>query len=104
MSFSGASVPGAHGYSPISCFAYDVLEAAAVRRTPLRLSVDEGNGIEEVSALVLDLFARKGAEFARLRVSEQERIVRLDALRRIVDEATGKEYFPAACITPSQTR
>jgi transcriptional antiterminator Rof (Rho-off) len=92
----------ASDYTPIACSAYDVLEAAAVRRVPLRLRLREGREAAEITAVVLDLFARDRTEFARLHIGTAERVVRLDAIEHIVDTSTGAWYATGSCSQPQQ--
>jgi transcriptional antiterminator Rof (Rho-off) len=86
-------------YVPISCSLYDVLEAAAVRGTPLVLVLADGDGRREVHGRVSDLSSRDGAEFLVVKAdgSGERSEIRLDALLEIVDAAERKVYRSDRC-------
>lgn len=77
-------------YRPIACSLYDVLEAAAVRRHPLSITM---GGVARVF-VVEDLFSRGKEEFlvARLTEDNQRITVRLDKVELIVDPSDKKSY------------
>jgi len=51
-------------YRPIDCSLHDRYEAAAVRRTPVRIEwVDPVAGDRIAEGLIVDVLARSGAEF-----------------------------------------
>lgn len=62
-------------YVPIDCGFYDRLEAAAMRRQPVALVLDDGR---DVTARLLDVRAQDGADWAEV---EGLGLVRLDAIR-----------------------
>lgn len=64
-------------YHPISCAAHDGLLELATLRRECDLELDEGDGIERVRGIIVDVFSREGAEYLRLRSG---RSVRLDRL------------------------
>lgn len=74
-------------YRPIDCAIHDRLEDLAVRRVRQRLLLRDEDGTErEVSAAVVDVFARDGAEFVRLSDGE---VVRLDRVLAIGADPVG---------------
>lgn len=86
-------------YVPISCSAYDVLEAAAVKGSPLRIAVRSLHGVHEREVNVLDLFSNDRVEYARLHdlADASELVVRLDAIEQITDMTTHAVYNTNAC-------
>ncbi|MER3523104.1 MAG: hypothetical protein C4326_03330 [Ignavibacteria bacterium] len=86
-------------YVPISCAAYDVLEAAAVRRSPLRIALRSADGMHERDVKVLDLFSKDRFEYARLQdlADASEFVVRLDAIEQITDMTTHAVYVTNTC-------
>jgi Rho-binding antiterminator len=92
-------------YTPISCSAYDVLEAAAVAHTPLRLTFRTAEGTTVRDAYVIDLFSQEKVEYVKLQDlhTREELVLRLDALELIADMRTNAVYSPIACSPPSKT-
>lgn len=91
-------------YTPISCSAYDALEAAAVKRSPLRLTFKAPDGILVRDVFVLDLFAKEKVEYVKLQdqATHEEFVLRLDAIERIADVRTNTIYSPNTCTPRSQ--
>ncbi|WP_026355051.1 hypothetical protein [Massilia niastensis] len=74
----GKEAPGAQGYRPVNCGFYDMLEAAATKRTPVALEVAEVASASTTRlACIRDLYSRDGVEYAALDNGE---IIRLDTL------------------------
>ncbi len=92
-------------YTPISCSAYDVLEAAAVKRTPLRLTYKSPEGPMVRDVFVRDLFAREKVEYAMLQeaATHKEFALRLDDIELLIDLTTNAVYSPNACTPRSHT-
>jgi transcriptional antiterminator Rof (Rho-off) len=68
-------------YSPISCVDHERLEFAVLRRIPLTLLLRDGRNL---TGQVLDVYARGGAEWLRLREpTGDEHEVRLDEIETI---------------------
>lgn len=68
-------------YIPISCSIHDRLEAAATLRHAVTLSYAGPNGVVDVAGeIVVDVFAREGAEYLRLSSGLE---LRLDALLEV---------------------
>jgi transcriptional antiterminator Rof (Rho-off) len=88
-----------HAYIPISCSAYDVLEAAAVKRSPLRLATRSDAGRAARDVYVLDLFAREKVEYALFQdaATHEEFVLRLDEIERITDLNSNVVYSPKSC-------
>ncbi len=86
-------------YTPISCSAYDVLEAAAVQHSRLRLTTSSAGGKVTREVYVLDLFARENVEYASLRdaATREEFVLRLDEIELITDPKTNVVYAPQSC-------
>lgn len=74
-------------YRPIDCGLHDHLEAWAVRRVPCRFRVHDDDGHREFEARIDDLFARDGAEFARLSNGDVVRLDRIEEIRPIPPES-----------------
>ena len=71
-------------YVPIDCGFHDRLEDAAVRRREVSLEVVEDGDTRIISARIVDLFSRSGADWARIvEVGGEERVLRLDRIRRL---------------------
>lgn len=83
--------PPATPYTPIDCGFYDRLEAAALSRQPVALVLD---GDRSVTARVLDVRARDGADWADV---DGVGLVRLDEVREV-----GGVRRPGACTVPSR--
>lgn len=74
----------ANSYQPINCEFHDVLESLATTRTPAQvIFIDDEGTPQQRTAIVLDVYARDGAEFLALDTGET---VRLDALRQVDGE------------------
>jgi Rho-binding antiterminator len=67
-------------YQPIDCAVHDRLEDLAVRRVACRIEMAAAEGIREAAGVIVDVFARDGAEYLRLDSGET---VRLDRIRRV---------------------
>jgi Rho-binding antiterminator len=75
-------------YTPVACGFYDVLEAAALRGTPVEVVHVDGGGAEvRLATPLADVFSRGGAEFVRL---ADGREVRLDRLVRVDGHAPAR--------------
>ena len=71
-------------YQPIDCEFHDRLEDAATSRRAARIRFrDEAGNARERTAVVADVFARKGEEFLALSTGE---FVRLDRILAIDDD------------------
>ena len=68
-------------YRPIDCALHDVLEAAAIRRQAcrIRFRTDDGR-VSDVVTTIEDVWARDGAEYARLGSGP---VIRLDRLQEV---------------------
>lgn len=87
-------------YTPISCSAYDVLEASAVKKAILRIDFLTSEGvIASRTVTVRDLFSKDRAEFlvAVEEESGNEFSLRLDKIQLITDLATKTVYSPNVC-------
>lgn len=74
-------------YRPIDCGVHDVLEASAVLRRPCRIGFRRSDGaVEEVRAVIADVYAHEGAEYVRL---ETGLVIRLDRLITVEPETGG---------------
>ncbi len=66
-------------YEPVQCSFHDVLEDAAVRRRTCVIRYrDEDGTPHEASTTIRDIYARDGAEYARLGNGTVVRLDRLD--------------------------
>lgn len=63
-------------YQSISCSYYDQLEAYAVKRTQC-IIVHDDNGEKTISGIIVDVFAKEGAEYLKL---NNGTVIRLDYL------------------------
>jgi Rho-binding antiterminator len=76
-------------YYPISCEFHDLLETHATARKLARIRFRDGEGAVQLrSAAIIDVFARKGAEYLSMSTGET---LRLDQLIEI-DDAKLAEY------------
>jgi Rho-binding antiterminator len=76
-------------YYPISCQFHDLLEAHATRRKPAQIRFRDGEGaVHTRSAVIVDVFAREGAEYLSMSTGET---LRLDQLIE-VDDAKLADY------------
>ncbi|GJQ20929.1 MAG: hypothetical protein HBSIN02_12840 [Bacteroidia bacterium] len=82
-------------YKPVACSFYDVLEAAAFRKHPVILVLED----RSVESVLLDVYAKGTEEFlsAREIASGKPFTLRLDAVRRIIDPTTNTTYAPDHC-------
>jgi Rho-binding antiterminator len=65
-------------YEPISCDYHDLLEVHATKRKPVQISFRDADGaVKLVSAVIIDVFARAGADYLALSTGET---LRLDQL------------------------
>lgn len=64
-------------YIPISCLFYDLLEAAATKRTVCEIVYGTSNGIDEIQGRIVDLYSKSDVEYLRLDNGVE---IRLDAL------------------------
>lgn len=71
-------------YLPIDCGLHDHLEAWAVRRVRCHIRIRDAADVE---ARIDDLFARDGAEFARLSSGDVVRLDRIEEIRPIPPES-----------------
>ncbi|MCH8495220.1 MAG: hypothetical protein LAT57_06255 [Balneolales bacterium] len=74
-------------YSPVSCTLYDELALAISRGKSIELSIEDGNAIETINVVLVDLFSKNGEEFLKI---EGDRLIRLDYIRKINGEPYGK--------------
>lgn len=87
-------------YTPIACSVYDLLEAAAVKQTPLRIDFTDLHGtLQSRTVKVRDLFSKEKAEFLTAQDSDSGEILtlRLDTIRLVTDPATKATYSPTVC-------
>lgn len=82
-------------YRPISCSLYDVLEAAALKKRMLTLTIDG----QELTLVIDDVFARGKEEFldGTNPLTNKNYHLRLDAIQEILDPSVGKTYLPDQC-------
>ncbi len=82
-------------YEPIACSLYDVLESAALLKSPLFLVL----GDRQMNVLIKDVFAKGRGEFLKGTDTETgaEHVVRLDMIRQIIDPATKRTYRSDHC-------
>jgi len=82
-------------YKPIACSLYDVLESAAVLRSPLVLVLKDRG----LKVLVKDVFSKGAEEFLKATDAEsgEEHVVRLDAILRITDPVSNRTYQSDHC-------
>lgn len=65
-------------YTPISCIDHERLEFAVLRRFPITVSLKDGRNL---TGQALDVYARDGAEWLRLReATGAEHVIRLDQI------------------------
>ena len=65
-------------YVPLPCAIHDELEAFSVRRETVRISfLDPGGAEREVAGVIVDIWAKAGAEYLR---TEDGTTIRLDRL------------------------
>lgn len=68
-------------YSPISCTFHDRLEDYSIRGSLLPVRYLENGELVETQARIADVFAKDGADFAKLTLTDKtEVLVRLDRL------------------------
>jgi transcriptional antiterminator Rof (Rho-off) len=67
-------------YQPIPCSEHERLELAVLRRSPLRLQLNDGR---RLTGCALDVYTEPGAEWLKLRTSAGEEIIRLDQIGKI---------------------
>ena len=68
-------------YVPISCTFHDRLEDYAVRGSVIPVRFMKDGNLTETDASISDVFAKGGADFAKLKLSSGEEVlVRLDRL------------------------
>lgn len=83
-------------YRSIACGTYDLFEAAALRRHPVRLTMTDGRML---TGLIGDVFARGREEFCRF-IPENEKTsveFRLDTIAEIIDLHDGTRRSTGAC-------
>lgn len=85
-----ARSPDAHHqntYTPIDCGFHDQLEDFAVRRIQVDVVLvpDDGDapGLNSMSGLISDVFARDGADWMVLRTASGAMTIRLDEIRSV---------------------
>ena len=64
-------------YKPINCNFYDILLANATLKKSCKIVYIEQDKTHEVTAIILDIFSRKGAEFMTL---DNDIEIRLDKI------------------------
>lgn len=69
-------------YQPLACSLYDNLEALATRKTRCVIVYKTENTEHTTESIIVDLFARNGAEFLKL---ENGIVIRLDELITVND-------------------
>jgi len=68
-------------YIPISCTFHDRLEDYSIRASTIDVRFLENDELVEAKAQIADVYAKDGADFAKLRLtSGSEVVVRLDRL------------------------
>lgn len=82
-------------YKPIACSLYDVLEAASMKRVPVRLTMASSDR----DFMIRDVFSKGSEEFltARDLNTGAEETIRLDRIDLITDLSTGKSYTSDRC-------
>ena len=79
-------------YTPISCTFHDRLEDYSVRGSTIPVQFMENGVLVETEAQIIDVFAKDGADFAKLAlINGTEVVVRLDRLLAV----NGFELPPA---------
>ncbi len=78
------------GYLPIDCGLHDELQLRVLRKRPVDVVYDHGDGSQRVSSVLVDVYSRDGAEYLRL---EDGTDIRLDHLR----EVDGLPFGGAGC-------
>lgn len=71
-------------YRPIACGLHDRMEAAAVRRTPVRIESRSPEGPRVHEGLIQDIVVRNGAEFLVMADSTE---IRLDHIDRFAESS-----------------
>ena len=70
-------------YTPIDCGFHDQLEAFATLRVECVIRIREDDGkVRDVTSRIVDVYARKGEEFAELESGETVRLDRLVTVER----------------------
>ena len=68
-------------YVPINCTFHDRLEDYAVRGSVVPICLIENDANIEIEARIKDVFAKNGADFAKLELTDgTEKLIRLDRL------------------------
>ncbi|MEW6061074.1 MAG: hypothetical protein AB1600_03940 [Bacteroidota bacterium] len=67
-------------YRSIGCSYYDQLEAFATQRTRCTISYEDTNGPQSAEGIIVDLFAKDGAEYLQL---DNGTVIRLDHLHSV---------------------
>lgn len=82
-------------YKPVSCSLYDVLESAALLKTPLIIVLENG----QLVVMIKDVFAGGSEEFLKAVETKTgtEHVLRLDVIRQVVDPATNRTYSSDQC-------
>ncbi|MEX1138852.1 MAG: hypothetical protein WEB33_09380 [Bacteroidota bacterium] len=95
MSDPGIEDKSLDAYKPLSCSLYDVLESAALLKTPLLLVTRNA----QMQVLIKDVFAKGQEEFLRAVETEtgSEHTLRLDVIRQIIVPATKQSYSSEQC-------
>jgi transcriptional antiterminator Rof (Rho-off) len=71
-------------YVPIDCATHSELERLAVRRVAVTVDYRaDGDGVERIEGVVVDLETRDGAEYLVLQTRDGPRRLRLDRLRDV---------------------
>lgn len=79
----------------LSCSQYDVLESAALLKTPLILVLEN----RQLSVIIKDVFAKGSEEFLKAveMKTGTEHLLRLDRIHQIIDPATNRTYSSDHC-------
>jgi transcriptional antiterminator Rof (Rho-off) len=82
-------------YKPLSCSQYDVLESAALLKTPLILVLEN----TQLFVMIKDVFAKGSEEFLKAEEmkTRTEHLLRLDKIRQIIDPVTNRNYSSDQC-------
>jgi Rho-binding antiterminator len=85
-------------YTPVGCGFYDVLEAAAVRKTTIQVRYLTPEGREtEYQGRILDVFARGSEEFVRMEGDREvrlDRLIEVDGVKNAACRTTGNSGTP----------
>lgn len=72
-------------YQPISCDFHDLLEVHATTRKPVRMVYrDDAGTVNDIDAVITDVFARAGADYLSLNTGATlrlDRLIEVDGVR-----------------------